>query len=224
MNINQQTINRLARIVLVLFALAFMLTLHLRPYPLSYLIKAIPVFLLSFLVFYNVPGRRGRLIGLGLFFSGIGDVILDLPVRGVFIFGLISFAIAHLFYLAAFLRKLSISLAKSLLLALILFYSLAMILVLYPNMEPMMFLPIGLYLGVIVLMAISAILGDDNNRWIVVGALLFMISDSLIAITRFVLPVPFSSVWVMSSYYLAQLFIAYGAYLSFGRPSSGSTF
>jgi alkenylglycerophosphocholine hydrolase len=46
--------------------------------------------------------------------------------------------------------------------------------------------PVGVYIAVIAAMAVSAIAG--GNAWGIAGALLFLVSDSLIAENRFVAP------------------------------------
>ena len=49
----------------------------------------------------------------------------------------------------------------------------------------------------------------------IVGALLFMLSDTLLAINRFVLPLQFWGIgaqfWILASYYAAQILIASNA-------------
>ena len=40
-----------------------------------------------------------------------------------------------------------------------------------------------------------------------VGACFFMLSDALLAINRFVSPLPLASLWVLSTYYVAQMLI-----------------
>jgi len=42
---------------------------------------------------------------------------------------------------------------------------------------------------------------------VAVGAVFFMLSDSLLAINRFVTPLPLSGLWVLSTYYTAQILI-----------------
>ncbi len=51
-----------------------------------------------------------------------------------------------------------------------------------------------------------------DHAWAVaVGAMVFMLSDALIAVDRFVLPLPLAPLWVLSSYYLAQFLIVHNA-------------
>jgi uncharacterized membrane protein YhhN len=65
---------------------------------------------------------------------------------------------------------------------------------------------------VISLMAAQAIgratsTGDAAARWVALGACVFMVSDSLIAINKFVTPVALSSLWILTTYYCAQMLI-----------------
>jgi uncharacterized membrane protein YhhN len=55
--------------------------------------------------------------------------------------------------------------------------------------------------------------------WMLVGALLFVISDSLLAIDKFYQPLPFAGVLIILTYGLAQLFITTGAisYIQTGK-------
>ena len=75
-------------------------------------------------------------------------------------------------------------------------------------------LAVGGYIGVISLMAAQAIgrarvIGDAASSWVAIGACLFMLSDSLIAIDRFLTPLPMSSLWILSSYFAAQMLIVH---------------
>jgi hypothetical protein len=45
---------------------------------------------------------------------------------------------------------------------------------------------------------------------VALGAGFFMLSDTLLAINRFVSPLPMSQVWVLSTYYAAQVLIVGG--------------
>ncbi|MNT94679.1 YhhN-like protein [compost metagenome] len=48
---------------------------------------------------------------------------------------------------------------------------------------------------------------DPAALWVAVGACFFMLSDALLAINRFVSPLPLASLWVLSTYYAAQMLI-----------------
>ena len=62
------------------------------------------------------------------------------------------------------------------------------------------------YIGVILTMGWMAI--RTRMKLAIIGALLFIFSDSVLAIDRFVYAIPYRDVFVMSTYYAAQVFIA----------------
>ena len=42
------------------------------------------------------------------------------------------------------------------------------------------------------------------SRWSVLGNSVFMLSDTLLALDKFVSPLPYAGLWVLASYYVAQ--------------------
>ena len=158
---------------------------------------------------------------ISLIFSGIGDVLLMLP-GNFFIPGLVAFLAAHLLYIAVFKTSLSpvqttgsqwfanrTALAATLLAAVVM-YTLV-----YPGLhDPVLKVAVGLYAIVIALMAAQAVgrahlLQTPQARWVALGACFFMLSDSLLAINRFVSPIAQSALWILSTYYVAQLLIVH---------------
>ena len=53
--------------------------------------------------------------------------------------------------------------------------------------------------------------GDAGARWVAIGACIFMLSDALIAINKFVTPVPLSGLWILATYFCAQMLIIHHA-------------
>jgi uncharacterized membrane protein YhhN len=49
-----------------------------------------------------------------------------------------------------------------------------------------------------------------ENRTVLFGALFFVVSDSLLAINKFIMPLPYSGVLVLGTYYSAQECILLG--------------
>ena len=192
------------------FAVLFIATLNLAPYPFGYLTKTIPILSLAVLAFADIPGRKGKLIVVGLLFSGVGDILLELDGVGLFVYGLGAFLIAHLFYIIAFIRKPEISRSRLPVPLAICVYGVIMGVVLFPHLGDML-IPVAVYLLIILGMGISAALGTTNHSLVVVGAALFILSDSLIAINRFLVPVPLSGLLIMTTYYIAQFLITYGS-------------
>ena len=151
-------------------------------------------------------------------FSLGGDVFLmlpgDTPIWGLppFILGLGSFLVAHLFYIALFRQNQSWFPSKMALVA-VLGVGAAMYAFVYSGLgDPVLKVAVATYVTVISLMAAQAIgratvMGDSASRWVAVGACVFMVSDSLIAINKFVTPVALSSLWILVTYYAAQMLI-----------------
>lgn len=156
-----------------------------------------------------------RLLLAALLASLVGDVFLMLP-GNFFLFGLASFLLAHLCYIALF--RLGVPWFAS---HRALFGTLgagaAMYAWVWPGLtEPMLKLAVAGYVGIISLMVAQAIgraltLGNRAAMAVAFGAGLFMLSDSLIAIDRFVSPLPLAPLWVLSSYYAAQLLMVRNA-------------
>jgi len=75
---------------------------------------------------------------------------------------------------------------------------------------------VSAYVLVIALMAAQAlgrakVLGDRAAQLTALGGCVFLLSDSLLAVNRFVLPLPLASFWVLGSYYVAQLLLVHHA-------------
>ena len=79
-----------------------------------------------------------------------------------------------------------------------------------------MLLPVRIYAVVISFMFLLAmhmlfIKNTGTGLWMTTGALLFIISDSLLAVNKFYHPFEMAGVFVMATYGLAQLFLTVGA-------------
>ncbi len=156
-----------------------------------------------------------------------GDVFLMFP--GFFIPGLVSFLVAHLFYVALFKSGQTWFPHRGALAA-TLGIGVAMYAFLWAGgLPPALRAPVAAYVLVIALMAAQAIgratvLRDAPSLWVAVGAGFFMLSDSLLATNRFVTPLPMAQVWVLATYYVAQALIVAGILQGTARaePSSAT--
>jgi len=181
-----------------------------------WLFKIIPIALLLFLAITRTAGKVRTLLGLGLVLSAIGDVLLAMD--GLFVQGLAAFLLAQVTYTVLFVTQRRWRPRRLPWAVLILVYALVCTLVIVPAAGDMQ-LPVTAYLTAISLMAIAAGFRNDQQfLWVAMGALIFMISDTLIAVGRFVTPFEYSGIAVMSTYYLAQLLICLGIV----RHSGGS--
>jgi uncharacterized membrane protein YhhN len=146
----------------------------------------------------------------GLLCSMVGDTFLMLP-SDQFIAGLISFLIAHLFYILAFTysRRIRFSLLS---LAPFVLYGILMGNLLSPHLGQMK-LPVTIYIAVILIMGWQAWERWNHTKQRVAliaffGAVLFIISDSVLAIDRFREPFEIARALTLSTYVTAQWLIA----------------
>jgi uncharacterized membrane protein YhhN len=150
------------------------------------------------------------LLTIGLLFSAAGDIALELDRDNFFVVGLGLFLVAHLFYIAAFFQDARKQATRWPALALLLAFSSVLTILLWPGLEEMR-VPVLVYIVVITAMGTIATMRPGPGAWLVlVGAFLFIFSDSLIAIDKFLRPVPANRYTVMITYYTAQFLITYG--------------
>ncbi|ALO45778.1 lysoplasmalogenase [Pseudohongiella spirulinae] len=190
------------------FSLLYIALPGLIPSGWRWLFKIIPIALLLYLTIRNTNGRVQVLLGLGLVLSAIGDVLLALD--GLFVQGLVAFLLAQVTYACLFLTQARWQSARLPWTGFIVIYALLCTLFIVPNAADMQ-IPVTAYMIVISVMAIAAGFRTDQQwLWVAMGALIFMVSDTLIAINRFVTPFEYSGIAVMSTYYLAQFLICTG--------------
>jgi uncharacterized membrane protein YhhN len=176
-----------------------------------YIFKPLTVAFIIAIALQSQPSLYKHLILAGLLCSLAGDIFLMLP-SDRFIEGLISFLIAHLFYIAAFTidgggEEFSLLSAIALLI-----YGGVMLRLLFPTLGKMK-LPVIVYMLVILLMVWQA-----SNRAInietggkfaaLAGACLFAASDSVLALNRFRRKFQSSQFLILTTYFAAQWLIA----------------
>jgi uncharacterized membrane protein YhhN len=157
------------------------------------------------------PGELFKwLVAAGLLLSLAGDVFLMRP-GDYFIPGWGAFLLAHLAYIAAFISDGGIYWSPWLLLF-GLVYGLLLLRFLWPHLRRLR-APAAIYMLVIIVMAWQAagrvVQGAGLSGWLaVIGAILFVASDSILTVNRFARPFASARLVYMSAYYLAQWLIA----------------
>lgn len=145
-----------------------------------------------------------RIVIIGLVVSMIADGVLYW-----FMIGLVTFFIAHIFYIMAFRHMARKPMPIWAALVLIL-YGIGMAIWLAGSQ----FITGQTVLGIAIIAYICAI---TTMGWMairtrlplaIIGAILFIFSDSVLAIDRFIYEIPSRDALVMISYYAAQVFIA----------------
>ena len=132
-----------------------------------------------------------------------------------FIPGLVAFLLAHLAYIALFRRGQPWFARRGALLATLAIGG-AMYTFLWQGGLPAALRgPVAAYVLVIALMAAQAwgrasVLREPAALQVAVGTGFFMLSDALLATSRFVQPLPLAQLWVLATYYVAQWLIVEG--------------
>lgn len=160
-------------------------------------------------------------ISLALLFSWAGDIFLLYTSTDelYFIAGLASFLLAHLFYIFTFLKLVDerpVAFQWKFAAPLIVFTFL-LLGYLYNGLGEMRF-PVIAYAVVITLMGIAAMHRTGRTSrysfgFVMTGALLFIVSDTMIAINKFQTPLPYASFLIMTTYIAAQYLIVSGCVL-----------
>src|SRR5688572_17778595 len=181
----------------------------------------IAIWLLAYFILQlrAVRSNLKKWIIAALLFSWLGDVLLMLPDDNSFFFllGLSAFLVAHVFYILFFhfIRVKENVKSRWWLLLIVALYYLILISFLSPHLGDMK-LPVRIYAIVIsfmfmLAMHMSFIKYKNAGRWMMLGALLFVISDSVLAINKFYQSFEMADIVVMLTYGLAQLFITEAA-------------
>ncbi|KAJ2491778.1 hypothetical protein IWW37_001977 [Coemansia sp. RSA 2050] len=169
---------------------------------LKYLLKPTVTLLIAY------PTKSGSSSGIfwGLLFSTLGDICLMIPRDDMFVPGLLSFLVAHILYTASF-RNAPPSLSWTA--APFGVYAAAMMAALYPGVakeEVVVQVGVVVYMLVISGMAYRASL--SGNALLIIGTLLFCLSDSILAWDKFLHSYEWCEFGIMITYYTAQLCIA----------------
>lgn len=157
---------------------------------------------------------------IGLFASWLGDLFLLREEDTFFTLGLSAFLIAHLAYAWTFSKAqydtIQIPLVKKYPLFVIgaFAFGVVMFTLFYNNLHELL-IPVIFYIAAILLMALTAIsrFGRTNRKsfqWILAGALLFLISDSILGFNKFSHPLPWANMWIMLTYMAAQASLVQG--------------
>jgi uncharacterized membrane protein YhhN len=197
-----------------------------QPYPGGVLLKVLSIAPLAVIAFRvrreqsakqrGVEWSQDRdnvILAVALAFSSLGDALLDLDPERHFIKGLLAFLTAHFIYIQLFVRNWARPLRPKVwqlaLVAAVLVYSLLLSLWLAPSLGAVA-APVMIYVCVITVMAVSAILARFSKPWVYTSVILFLISDSILAVDKFKSPAPLHGYLVWATYYIAQYGIAIG--------------
>ena len=209
-------------IVFILILLADLIAVQLNYKIAEYVFKPlIVIWLFAYFILQTrlVKSDLKKWIIIALLFSWLGDVLLMLQGDNsvFFLLGLSAFLLAHMCYILFFhfVRTRENVKSRWYLLLIVVVYYTFLISILSPGLGEMK-LPVRIYGIVISFMFMLAmhmlfIKNKTAGLSMMIGASLFVISDSVLAINKFYQPFPQAAVIIMLTYGLAQFFIAEGA-------------
>jgi uncharacterized membrane protein YhhN len=169
--------------------------------------------------------QRGVIAALVL--GTVGDVLLMLPDEALFPLGLGAFLVGHVAYLWAMTDgvRLFARLQPVFYLGLIVALLLATLL---KAVEPALRAPVALYMIVLASMAAQARVralvqpADAGAKLAATGGMLFMVSDALLGVERFVAPFPLASVAILATYWGAQWALAQSVTAGSATPDAAT--
>jgi uncharacterized membrane protein YhhN len=176
----------------------------------SFAVKAVPALSLTLAAYMtthlNFSERLGVLVGT--FFCAVGDVLLDIDRVRLFVPGLAAFLVAHIGFLTFFgLRRVPANPRRIWIIPVLLF-SLIMAVIMLPRLGSLL-IPVLAYLVVITLMTALAIF-SDVRAMAALGAVIFMLSDAMIAWAKFVSPGQPSTSLSLPVYFAGLFLLGFG--------------
>jgi len=213
------------KILLIGFAVALiadLIGIYLKNDILVYVAKPLIVITLIFYFLsatWKFENGLMKVLAMALTFSLLGDVILMFESfdKRVFFIGLLAFLFAHLRYIKFFsIVRMGekIKLKPGLILLVVVYYS-GLIFLLFNDLHEMKIpvLVYGIVISSMFLLALHMLFikNKEAGKMMMLGALLFIVSDSILAINKFYEPFEYAGIAIMLTYGIAQLLITLGA-------------
>ena len=200
------------------FVAVHLIAIYFQVDELAYCTK--PLLLCTLTLWFLCSTQKNKLqktVLAALLFSLTGDVLLIFQSTSAsfFIYGLVSFLMAHIFYIIAFniiRNQNDIGIKAALLLPITAYYFL-LIYLLFTHLGGLK-VPVmvyGIVISAMLFVALHLLYKRKKvNQYIVIGAILFVASDSLLAINKFYQAFELAGVLIMLTYSLAQYCIIKG--------------
>ena len=169
---------------------------------------------------HQAPRFLKKMVFAGLAFATLGDVLLLFGGQPLFfMLGLVAFLFTHLSYIGGFssisnldkgfLRQNPVWALPFVAFTTVLLWSI------WKGIPAAMDIPVGIYAVVITVMALGVVnlkgsVAAATYRILTAGAILFLLSDSLIAMSRFGGAFPSPGIWIMATYVVGQFLIVKG--------------
>lgn len=178
----------------------------------------------SYFLLYSKGIEKGvvRLTLIAFFASWVGDLFMMFSDEFLFfVLGIASFLTAQVVYVFLFLRTINLSGKKSFLkkkpvwLIIYIVYGMIIYMLLFPHLEDVLKPAVLVYMLAILSMSSMALNRFGNGHpisftLVFAGSLVFIVSDSMIAINRFLVAIPYEGLLIMITYISAQYLMMRG--------------
>ncbi|MCM4168316.1 lysoplasmalogenase [Arenibacter sp. H213] len=182
-----------------------------------------PLIVISLMIYFGIKGKHlpksiYEYTVLAMFFSLVGDTLLLFDNRSpsFFMFGLMSFLLAHIGYTIVFIKQRNTKYSKvSWIVSIgLVTYGIALFSLIIKDLRGLM-IPVSIYIIAILTMAITSQnrMGNVSRQsyiLVLLGAFFFIISDSILAIDKFHVSVPKAHFLIMGTYAISQYLIVNG--------------
>jgi alkylglycerol monooxygenase len=164
-------------------------------------------------------GEVDRAMAIPLLFGLAASAVGDVVIAYVFVGGIAAFLVAHLAYLAAMRlpRGRAPAHAAAALPAIAIGGSMGWLLVAGGRVPAPLLVPVAVYMTILSAMLARAtgraFVGSRSpeSRLLAAGAAMFVLSDSIIALSRWVMDIPYPKLAILATYFAAQRLIVAGA-------------
>lgn len=205
-------VKKIALFAFILVSVLDLLGIIFKIESLLYVFKPFVMLALLFLYTSSVSDKN-KWYSTALIFSFFGDVFLMYSGQLPFKIGLISFLIAHILFIRIVTQRIKKVSFLSILTAVIPF-AVFLSLLIYTIKDSLgeLLVPVIIYGFTISMFGVVSLINYVETKsaksiWMLIGAIVFMISDTLLAINKFYLPKEIFGVLIMGTYIIAQYLI-----------------
>ncbi|KUO66237.1 MAG: hypothetical protein APF83_06585 [Lutibacter sp. BRH_c52] len=205
-------VKKIALFAFILVSVLDLLGIIFKIESLLYVFKPFVMLALLFLYTSSVSDIN-KWYSTALIFSFFGDVFLMYSGQLPFKIGLISFLIAHILFIKIVIHRIKkvsfLSILKS-----VIPFGIFLSLLIFTIKDSLgeLLIPVIIYGFTISMFGVVSLINYVETKsaksiWMLIGAIVFMISDTLLAINKFYLPKEVFGVLIMGTYIIAQYLI-----------------
>ncbi|MDD3720920.1 MAG: lysoplasmalogenase [Lutibacter sp.] len=205
-------IKKIALFVFILVSVLDIIGIVFKVDSLLYIFKPLIMLALLFLYTRSVF-ETNKWYSTALIFSFFGDVFLIYSGQLSFKIGLISFLIAHILFIKIVMSRIKNVSFLNILTAIIPF-GIFLLLFIYTLKDSLgeLFMPVIIYGFTISMFGVVSLINyletkSNKSIWMLIGAIIFMMSDTFLAINKFYLSKEIFAVFIMGTYIIAQYLI-----------------